>query len=283
LDSSSPSIIPGQQTFDFVALMRVVKEYKWSVSIVTLVFAIGGVVYALRATPLYKAEIGITEVAPSGIGAAGALASQLGGLAGLVGVNLSSMGGASKEYQAFLKSRFAIQEFISRHTMSELFPTESKPPTLWFAVRRFQQGVLAIRDDKRAGITIVSVTFTNPATAAKWANEFVAMVNELLRARAMDEAKRGIAYLNDQVAKTSTVELQKAIYNLIENETKTLMLANVRAEYAFTVVDPAVAPEVRVSPQRIIIVLGSALVGLLIGTSVAFVRNAWSSKRLSDV
>jgi uncharacterized protein involved in exopolysaccharide biosynthesis len=283
MDSSNTSIVQGQQAFDFVALMRVVKKYKWSVSVVTLVCVFGGIVYSLTATPLYKAEVGITEVSQSGMGASGALANQIGGLAGLVGVNLGSLGGASKEYQAFLKSRFAIQEFISRHSMSELFPTASKPPTLWLAVRRFQQGVLTIRDDKRAGITIVSVTFTNPATAAKWANEFVAMVNELLRVRAMDEAKRSIVYLNEQVAKTNAVELEKAIYNLIENETKTLMLANVRAEYAFTVIDPAVAPEVRVSPQRVIIVLGSAFIGLLIGTSVAFARNAWSSKRLSDV
>jgi hypothetical protein len=39
------------------------------------------------------------------------------------------------------------------------------------------------------------------------------------------------------------------LYNLIESETKTLMLANARVEYAFTVVDPAVVPGATCQPQ----------------------------------
>jgi uncharacterized protein involved in exopolysaccharide biosynthesis len=61
------------------------------------------------------------------------------------------------------------------------------------------------------------------------------------------------------------------------------MLANVRAEYAFTVIDPAVAPEVRVSPQRVVIVFGCTLIGLLVGAAVAYARDASSIKRLSNV
>ena len=75
------------------------------------------------------------------------------------------------------------------------------------------------------------------------ANGLVGLANELLRTRALEEAQRNIAYLNAQADRTNEVELRRAIFNLIESETKTLMLANGRTEYAFRVVDPAVPPE----------------------------------------
>ncbi len=67
--------------------------------------------------------------------------------------------------------------------------------------------------------------------------------------------------------------MQRVMYSLIENETQTLMLANARAEYAFRVVDPAVAPEVRSSPNRTLIVLSGGVLGLFIGTVLAFAIN----------
>jgi uncharacterized protein involved in exopolysaccharide biosynthesis len=268
---------------DVVVMLRMMWSERILISIITVVCAVLAVAYALLATPIYRAEIGLIEVSTGGANGVGALANQLGGLAGLVGVNLGSGSGPGRESQAFLRSRYVIEEFVKRHKMSELYPEGKRLPTLWLAVRHFQLDVVSIRDDKKTGTTIVSITFTDPVTAARWANEFVALVNEVLRNRAMDESKRSIEYLNGQIAKTNVIELQRVLYNLVENETKTLMLANVKAEYAFTVVDPAVAPEVRISPRRTLIVLGGILVGFLIGTTVAFIRNTWRSQDKKNV
>jgi uncharacterized protein involved in exopolysaccharide biosynthesis len=271
-----------EDTTGLIALFRLVWNAKALVLGLTALCAGLAVIYALVATPTYRADVGITEVTTNGIGGVNGLASQLGGLAGLVGVNLGQGGGPGHESMAILKSRWVIEQFVRRHSMAELFPDSKEvPPTLWRAVRRFQLGVFSIREDKRAGITIVSVTFTDPAVAARWANEFVALVNETVRARAIDEAKRSIGYLTEQASKTHDVELQHVIYNLIENETKTLTLANVKAEYAFTVVDPAVPPELRVSPQRTIIVVGGALVGFLLAVALAYARTIFRSGKRS--
>jgi LPS O-antigen subunit length determinant protein (WzzB/FepE family) len=66
------------------------------------------------------------------------------------------------------------------------------------------------------------------------------------------------------------------MYNLIENETKTLMLANARSEYAFTLVDPAVTPEVRIRPRRTLMVLIGLLVGGLLGMVIAFAHGSFA-------
>jgi uncharacterized protein involved in exopolysaccharide biosynthesis len=266
---------------DVVVLLRMMWSGRIAISIATALCTVLAIAYALIATPVYRAEISVIEVSQNGTNGIGALANQLGGgLAGLVGLNLGT--GPRQESQAFLRSRRMVEEFVKRHSMSELYPHGKQFPTLWLAVRHFQQSVISIRDDKKIGTTILSVSFIDPNTAARWANEFVALVNELLRTRAMDESKRSIAYLNEQIAKTSAVELQRVLYNLVENETKTLMLANVKAEYAFTVVDPAVPPEVRISPQRTVIVLGGLVVGFLMGTTLLFVRNTWPTHDKSN-
>jgi LPS O-antigen subunit length determinant protein (WzzB/FepE family) len=115
--------------------------------------------------------------------------------------------------------------------------------------------------------------------AARWANAFVALANELVRTKAREDSQRNVDYLNEQVAKTNVVELRRVLYNLIESETKTLMLANARIEYAFTVVDPAVVPAVRVSPKRTLIVLTGFAIGFMLGVFVVWIRNKFQRKR----
>jgi uncharacterized protein involved in exopolysaccharide biosynthesis len=69
------------------------------------------------------------------------------------------------------------------------------------------------------------------------------------------------------------------MYNLIEAETKELMLANGKAEYAFTIVDPAVPPEIRISPKRTLMVLVGTSIGLLLGGIIAVVHRSATHHR----
>jgi len=127
-------------------------------------------------------------------------------------------------------------------------------------VERFRKSVVALIDDKIKGTTTITMDWRDPAVAARWANDFVGLANELLRGRAIDESTRNLEFLNQQLAQTNVVEIQQAIYRLIEGETKSLMLAHGRVEYAFTIVDPAVPPEVRVSPRRALMVISGLVI-----------------------
>ena len=270
----------GHDKIDIIAISRVLWKYKYLIVLTTAFFGAVALFLAFTAIPVYRAEAAITEVTDGNIGNAASLANQIGGLASLVGMNLSGSGGAGRESQALLKSRRLAEEFVVRHELIPLlFKNSTEPPTLWMAVRKFKEGVLTIRDDKRTGLTIVSVNWTDPTVAARWANEYVALANEELRERAISDSMASIAYLNRQVALTNVVEVQRVMYNLVESQTKTLMLANARAEYGFSVVDPAVPPEVRISPRRrLMVILGLALGGL-IGLAFSFVHNLWQQYR----
>lgn len=262
---------------DLLGLFVLLWRHKWIVIISAL--ACGGVAVwmALSATLLYRAEATVTDVDNRQLSAAASLASQFGGLASMVGVNLGNLGSDSREAQTLLKSRRLVEEFITRSNLVPvLYPQPQQQPSFWMAVKNFRESILEIREDKRSGLTIVSVTWSDPVVAAQWANQLVALANELLRTRAIAESQASVDYLNKRIATINEVEVKKVMYGLIESETKTLMLANVRAEYALSVVDPAVAPELRFSPKRTIMVAVGTFLGGVLG--IIFVL-AWQLVR----
>ena len=265
--------------FDIVDLCRVAWAYKGIVATTTIAGTLIALVLALIAIPSYRADIVVTLTQDTSLGGGGqGLGSQLGGLASVAGLNVGAEG-VDREHQAVLESRHLIEEFVKRNGLLPLLQGKSpQPPNLWLAVEMVKRGVLEIHNDKLKGTTAISMEWTDPVTAARWANAFVALGNELVRAKAREDAQRNVDYLNEQVAKTNVVELRRILYNLIESETKTLMLANARIEYAFTVVDPAVAPTVRVSPKRTLMVASGFLIGLIVGVLTAWIRNKFIRK-----
>lgn len=270
----STTPVPAEEHgFDLVELWRLLWGYRWLLIACGGVAAAIGVAIALTSEPYYRAEAVVAEVRDDGMGRAGGLASQLGGLATLAGVNFMGAGADDRNAMATLRSRFLAEEFIKRHKLLPVLTRNAKKPTLWFAVESLHDGIIQVREDKRSGVTTVSVEWRDAAAAARWANDYVSLANEMIRTRAIQEATRNVDYLNKQIAQTTVVELQKVMYNLIENETKTLMLANARTEYAFKVVDPAVEPQLRVRPKRTVIVLMAGMLGGALGLLILFVHR----------
>jgi uncharacterized protein involved in exopolysaccharide biosynthesis len=259
-----------EEGIDLVVLGRVIQRYKLVILACTLLGVAAAVAFVLTATPMYRAEVTITEVHDSSLGNSNAIAGQLSGLASLAGVTLGAAAGQNRDAQALLKSRRLAEQFIQRYQLIDVLLAESRAPhTLWYAQTFFRKKVLNIDEDRRNGVTTVSVYWSDPKLAARWANDYVALSNELIRNRAAAEAQRNIEFLKDQLKQVSSVEVQHAMYNLVENETKTLMLAQGRPEFAFSAIDPAVTPEQRASPKTVIVVpvglVGGLFAGMLIG------------------
>jgi len=269
LISSDHNSSDQDSELDFSALVRLVWHNKALICAVSLAGGLAAAAVAFTTPPVFRAEAVIVAVHEKDL-SAGGFANQLGALTSLVGVSLGQPGNGQAS-DAMLESRRLVEEFIKRNDLMPLLSKNAKkPPTLWLAVKEFKEGTLTVRKDTRRGTTTVAVEWTDPAIAALWANGLIRLANELIRARAIDDATRNIAYLNRQLEQTNAVELRQALFDIIKNETKTLMLANGRDDYAFEIVDPAVAPERKVRPHRAIITLGGFVLGGVLGTLIAF-------------
>jgi len=274
---------PAEDTdeLDLAVLSRLLWRKRRLMAVGSLIGALLFGISAFTAQPWFRAQVVVTPARERNTGGAGALATELGGLASLAGVDVTAGGlGNMQTSAAVLESHHLVEEFIRRNgLLPELQRASSRNSTLWRATEFFKKGVLTIVKDQRKGVTTVTVQWTDPATTERWANGYVALANELIRNRALEEATHNIAYLNEQLAKTTDVELRKVMYNLIENETKTLMLANGRREYAFQVVDPAVAPELKAGPHRLLLTLIGFTIGFGLAAVTALIRERVDRRR----
>ena len=268
-----------ESEIDFVALFWLLWRHKLLVAAISLVFGLIAAYLALKASEIYRSQVVVTIVHDNALGSGGSLMNQLGGLASIAGVNINS-NNEETERQAVLESRGLAAEFVKRNHLESLMNNgKTVADPLWFATGNFAKNVIDLKEDKLKGITTISVDWTDPDVAARWANDYVALANDLLREHAIQTSNRNIAYLNKQIAQTNVVELQRVMYSLIESETKTLMLANGRVEYAFRIVDPATAPRVRSSPRRTLIVASGLFIGGLLGSIFVLVRHGLRKQR----
>ncbi len=108
----------------------------------------------------------------------------------------------------------------------------------------------------------------------------VALVNRKMRSDAIQEAEQSIEYLNQELSKTSAIELQQGIYRLIESNLNTIMLANVRDEFAFRVLDDAAAPDADdySSPDRGMVIFLGFIFGVIVGLGASLIRNAMQQR-----
>ena len=256
---------------------------KWLIFSVTLAFAFVAGLAALLLPKSYKAVVvlsAVSNVGSSQLGSVGSLVSQLGGVASLAGL---SVGADSKKSEsiAVLQSEAITEKYISENNlMPVLFERQwdkntgkwkpmsaKKMPTLWKANDYFKKRIRSVVNETKTGLVTLTITWKDAQTAAKWANELVAITNDYLRGKAIDETDRDIAFLNEQALKTNVVEAKQAIYKILESEISKGMIARGSKEYAFKILDPAFAPDRPSSPIPTLWVSVAMLAGLVLSSA----------------
>jgi uncharacterized protein involved in exopolysaccharide biosynthesis len=225
----------------------------------------------------------ITDQAP------GLNLSGIEGLASLAGIVMPTAGDV-EEHLAILKSREFVWRFISdKNLMPLLFdddwdastdswiePDPEDQPSDWDAYRLFTRKILGVDKDAKNGLVRVSIEWYDPEVAADWVNEIVAMLNDHLRTIAIERSTRNLDYLNKELEGIQVTEMRETLYQLIEKEQRTAMLVNTQKEYAFRVLDPAVAPDRKVRPKRALFTLLAGMLGMLVAIVVLVVRHDYA-------
>jgi len=278
-----------EDELSLIDLWNIVWKRKWPWLTFGPLFGAIGIIYALNATIFFKAEATLTpNTEEEGGGGLAALAGQFGGLASMAGLNVGG-GGSTETAIATLKSRKFLVPFLSRNeNLITLFPDEWDPeskawtvskerrqednrPTDQEAYERFTKQSLSVSEDKKTGIVTLSVELTDPDLAAAWVNELISHLNAHLREQAKAEAEKNLKFLNEQLEQTKVLERRESLYGLIESQTKNAMLANAKEDYAFKVIDPAIAPELKSKPKRGLIVIACGFLGGIFGLFICFV------------
>ena len=290
---------------DLKELFMVLWSGNWLISAVTGLAAAISVVVALSLPNIYTASALLAPAESSGGGLSG-LMKQYGGLASLAGVSLpgGEEGSRAQLGMQLMKSRAFIGDFVERRDiLPELMAVESwdagsgdiifdaddfeaatatwvrdvdfpkqPKPSLLEAHEEFMD-ILSVSEDKQTAYVTVSVDHHSPVIAAQWVNWLVEDVNAAVKAQDVAEAEKSIEYLKQQVANTSLADLQAMFFELIQSQTEIVMVAEVRPEYVFKTIDPAVIPEEKSKPSRALICVLGTLLGGMLGVVIVLIRH----------
>ncbi|WP_409420437.1 Wzz/FepE/Etk N-terminal domain-containing protein [Pseudaeromonas sp. ZJS20] len=297
----------GDDEIDLRELLAALWRGKYWILASAILGAGLAVAVALLLPNIYHAEATLAPSEEQQGGGLSSLAGQFGGLASLAGVNLGGTGRTDKTglAVAVAQSRHFLTGFVRRHRLEvaimaatgmdkgtgeltidpELYDVtqkkwvrEAKPgrsvePSDWELFRVFSK-LISVEQDKKTGLVTIGVDYFSPELAKQWVDWLVADLNAVMKQRDLTDTQRNIAYLKDQLAKTSVADMQTVFYKLIEEQTKTLMLAEVNPDYVFKTLDPAVVPEEKAKPKRALIAVLGTLLGGMLGVMLVLVRHA---------
>ena len=292
-----PHHLPEDDEIDLAELWHAIWSGKLLIIAISGLFAIASILYAINQPNIYRAT---TLLAPAseqgGAGGLAKMAGQFGGLASLAGINLGA-GGTDKTGLALevLKSRVFLENFINKHNLlvplmavknwdansntlildekiydatnkawlREVKAPKKPEPSAWEAYQALKD-IFSIMTDKETGMVTLAIEHYSPEVATQWLFWLVRDINTAMREQDKAEAQRSIDYLTAKLKETQLADMQTVFYQLIEEQTKTIMLAEVSQEYVLKTIDPANAPEEKAKPKRaLIVVLGTMLGGIL--------------------
>ena len=274
---------------------------KITLILTTFFAAIFSVYFALAQPNIYTSTALLSPANSSSSTNSSSISSRYGGLASLAGISIGS--GQVNDVSLgieILKSRVFIVDFIKRRdilvtlfamkswdkessqiTYNNLYDNKLKKwlgdwpggqPSYQEAYEKFAQ-MMTVSQDKKTGFVTISIKHQSPVVAQQWTMWLVEDINKTMRNRVVTEANNAILFLQREIESTAIAELRVMFSRMIEEQTKTIMLGNVRPEYLFSIIDPPIVPERKTGPVRSQISIIGTILGGLFGILLLFIRR----------
>ena len=280
------------EEIDLLEYWRIIWKRRWLIIGIAFAAAVLAAGYSLTLPNIYRAEVLLAPVTEDGRKGGGLSAlGGLSGLASLAGVSVPG-GGNVEENLAVLKSREFLWKFIKDQKLTPVLfedawdadkktwkenDSESQP-SQWDAYRALI-AIMNISQSKKSNLITVAVEWSEPEIAAEWANRLIIRLNTYLRQLAIERSAAHLGYLHEDLAPTQVADMRQTLFDLISQEQKKAMLANTQEQFAFQVLDAAVAPDKKTKPRRSLIVILAVLVSGFLTVVGVFVEESMRKKK----
>jgi uncharacterized protein involved in exopolysaccharide biosynthesis len=281
------------QSDDLLTVIRasaLVWRHKWRVALVTALFTAAGIVYALFAPPVWTSEAVVApKEAERGSMAAGLL-SQIGDVSGLVASQIGLSSWTSSERIAIIaRSHNVAERVVTRHDLlpvlfSRLYDSANRRwkvrdsaeiPTVRDGVRALK-GLLSVSSDLRKQVVRLTVSFRDPALAAKICEYCVSELDSRIKSSVIAEARAKRAYLEAQMKTTADPWVIQKLQALAVMEMEKSMMV---AGNAVVVLETPMVPLRRSAPRRRNIVAVAFFLGLFCSAGLFLAIDKYKSLR----
>lgn len=147
---------------------------------------------------------------------------------------------------------------------------KSGVPSLWDGIRSLEE-VIKVSPNMKDNTITVSAEYKDPEVAERLIEELLATLNERMSAEAKRVAQMNKKYLAEQLGSSYDPIIRQKVFNLIAQQVEINMMAEVKENFAFKVIDPPRAPDRKFKPQRQSIVRLASIASALAGVFAAFI------------
>ncbi|WP_370979202.1 chain length determinant protein [Agaribacterium sp. ZY112] len=280
-------------------------QARYFITGMVLIFAIVGGGWALSLPNMYTSK-GVYAASQKQDDTA-MLGGQLGGIAAMAGINLG--GGEKNDIDQALVLAASwpfIDEVINKHELAPLImgvkrwdqgsgrftwdesvydsssgawvASIDERPTSFEIYKEFLE-LVGFSVNSKTGMVTISATHYSADVAERWVHILAGEINEHFQSRDILDAQKNIAYLNNKITETSIANMQSIFYGMVENQMKTLMLAEVGDEYLLREVVPPRAAELKSKPMRAVIVLVFTVIGGFLTCFLVILREMYRSSK----
>lgn len=301
---SSSSELTQVQPTNYEALVKffllAISRYKYIVATSVTIFAVISVVYALSIPNVYRSSSTLSIVNDKGGTSLSGMMGQLGALSSLAGINIGGSGKKDYHIEEMLKSRDFLIPFIERHQLKPsifaasgwdrdsnkvLFDKEKydhekqvwvrevkapkKPePSNEEAYKKFRD-IYKVSYDRKKNLFQISIDYVSPYQAKIWLEMLIKEFNEYSRLESVKEIKNNIYFLEKHINEAHVTELKSSLYQLLEEQLKSLMLSESKKNFSLDIIQAPFVPEDKYGPKRAVICFAITLLGFGIGVLIS--------------
>ena len=284
--------------------------YKNKIKIVffSLAVSMAALIYSFTMKEVYLSEALIMSSESS---QSNSLLDRYSSLARLGGINLQTLAPSNRleEAIATLKSREFVLDIINKRKLDKILLASNKwdkekdeivfneniydtktekwkpdyfgpsgKPTNRQLYDAFSRRLTIFKDLETRFVTL-GFKSLSPRISKEILEGIIFEVNNSLRSKDIEYAKSSISYVESQLGKAITIDLKNIFYQMIAEQTKTIMLAQGQDDYIFKVIDPPFSPEKRISPDRSLIV-GTAFLLSFFLAMIYFISLSFLKKKI---
>ncbi len=221
------------------------KRHKKVLFIIIAISVIATGIISILSPKIYEARAVIVSATPQEHSSINAIASQF----GLTSPQASNV----SEIIALLNSNILMEKVIKKHSLIPVllendYKNKKESEKIWETIRRLKKDIYKARDNKLEGVIELTAEFKDPKIAADIIKYMLTELTDYMSSEAKRVADTNKEYLESLIEKNADPLIRQNIYSLIARQIETSMMAEVKENFAFKVLDPPKEPVRKIRP-----------------------------------
>jgi uncharacterized protein involved in exopolysaccharide biosynthesis len=198
-------------------------------------------------------------------------------IASQFGITSTQTSGAS-EIVSLLRSTILMERVIKKYDLLPVFfgredNGKGEAEKIWDGIRYLKNNIYTVTDNKREGIIELSVEFKDPEMSARIVTFILTELTDYMSSEAKRVAETNKRYLESLIDKNADPLIKQKIYTLIARQIEISMMAEVKENFAFKILDPPKIPDRKIKPAIRMNIVLSFIISLFCGICLAFIMD----------